>query len=110
HEENCRVYRFLAAQVAGRREFGTYAVDGIRAELDAAQDGGLLEDIFLLAEGVRIQHRVAATYPGLAGDAPWVGTRLVARWARQTRPTRAIVLDTLLALVLGAPERPRWPA
>jgi hypothetical protein len=24
HEENCRVYRFLAAQLAGRREFGTY--------------------------------------------------------------------------------------
>src|SRR5262249_26242725 len=93
HEENCRAYRFLAAQLAGRREFGTYAVTDLRARL-ACGDDGLLEEVFLLAEGVRIAHRVAAAYPGLASEAAWLGTRLLAGWSEE-RPTRSIVLDAL---------------
>src|SRR5690242_18581479 len=74
HEENCRVYRFVAAQVAGRREFGTYADPRIAARIAEGDDDGLVEELFLVAEGVRVAHRVAAAYPGLAADAAWVGT------------------------------------
>src|SRR4029077_584397 len=61
HEDNCRVYRLLAALLAGRREFGTYARADLRASV---REPELLEDLFLLAEGVRVHHRVTATYPG----------------------------------------------
>ena len=108
HEENCRAYRFLAAQLAGRREFGTYAVAGLRARLGREDDGLLLEEVFLVAEGVRIAHRVAAAYPGLRGEAAWVGTRLLSGWSREERPGRGVVLDALLALALGADGRPPW--
>ena len=110
HEENCRIYRFLAAQLAGRREFGTYTDAALRARVTAAEESPLLEDVFLLAEGVRIQHRVAASYAGLADEARSLGTRLVARWAHEAAPSRTMVLDALLALVLGAEGRPPWLA
>jgi hypothetical protein len=108
HEENCRVYRLLAAQLAARREFGTYARDDLLARLRAAEAPELLEEVFLLAEGVRVQHRLAAAYPGLAGELAWVGGRLLARWAADGRPSRRMVLDGLLALVLGAAGCPAW--
>src|SRR5439155_1241743 len=71
HEDNCRVYRLLAAALAGRREFGTYARPDLRACVRRPE---LLEDLFLLAEGVRVHHRLAANYPGLAGEAGAPGT------------------------------------
>jgi hypothetical protein len=107
HEDNCRVYRWLAAQLAGRREFGTYAADGLRRRL-ARDDGGLLEETFLLAEGVRVAYRVAAAYPGLASEACWVAIRLLSHWAELERPARGVVLDALFALALGAEEEPPW--
>src|SRR5262249_8836838 len=114
HEENCRAYRFLAAQLAGRREFGTYAVTDLRARLACGGDGllaggdaGWREEGFPPAEGVRIAHRVAAAYPGLASEAAWLGTRLLAGWSEE-RPTRGIVLAALLARALGADGRPPW--
>ena len=108
HEENCRLYRFLAAQLAGRREFGTYVRDDLRARLRDPAESELLEDLFLLAEGVRISHRLSAGYAGLAGEAEWAGTRLLERWGQDPAPSRAVLLDTLLALVLGARNRPEW--
>jgi len=108
HEENCRVYRFLTAQLAGRREFGTYARDGLAALLRAPNEPELLEDVFLLAEAVRVQHRTAADYPGLAGDAAWVGDRFLASQVAETRPSRRTVLDGLLAAALGASSHPPW--
>src|SRR5204862_128571 len=42
--DNCRVYRLLAAVLAGRREFGTYAHPDLRARVCAPE---LLEDLFL---------------------------------------------------------------
>jgi hypothetical protein len=108
HEENCRVYRFLAAQLAGRREFGTYSSAEVRARLASADDDGLLDELFRLAEGVRIAHRVAATYPGLAAEAAAIGARLLAGWREEERPARGVILDALLALALGADGRPPW--
>jgi hypothetical protein len=108
HEENCRLYRFLAAQLAGRREFGTYVREDLRARLRDPAEPELLEDLLLLAEGVRIHHHLAGAYVGLAGEAAWAGTRLLERWGAEPAPTRTVVLDALLALVLGARERPRW--
>src|SRR5437870_2936706 len=107
HEDNCRVYRLLAAVLAGRREFGTYAHPDLRARVCAPE---LLEDLFLLAEGVRVHHRLAASYPGLAGESRALGTRLLECWGREPPPARTLVLDALLLLALGARPRPAWLA
>src|SRR5207244_3080175 len=107
HEDNCRVYRLLAAVLAGRREFGTYAHPDLRARVCAPE---LLEDLFLLAEGVRVHHRLATSYPGLAGEARALGTRLLEGWGREPAPSRTLVLDALLLLALGARPRPAWLA
>lgn len=123
HEDNQRLYRFIAAQLAGRREFGTYdfAPPGTG---DAGPPGGALfqylsdpekpealEELFLLAEGVRIHHRLCAEYRGLAAEGRWVADRLLERWAAQPAPPRSGRLDAVLCLALrGAPPaaRPRW--
>src|SRR5262249_33265613 len=97
-------YRFLAGQLAGRREFGTYASAEVRARLASADDDGLLDELFRLAEGVRIAHRVAAAYPGLAPEAAAIGTRLVSGWRRQERPARG----ALRARARGAGGGPPW--
>src|SRR5438876_1229532 len=107
HEDNCRVYRLLAAALAGRREFGTYAHPDLRVCVRRPE---LLEDLFLLAEGVRVHHRLAASYPGLAGEARALGTRLLEDWGREPAPSRTLVLDALLLLALGGRPRPAWLA
>jgi nitric oxide reductase NorD protein len=104
HEDNWRAFRFLALQVAGRREFGTHAV--ALGDADA-----LHEDLFLLADGVRVCHRLGAAYRGVAADAPALLRALLARWRAEREPSRTRLLDALLALVLvpdGA--RPPWLA
>mgnify|MGYP000004324179 CR=1 FL=1 len=125
HEDNQRLYRFVAAQLAGRREFGTYdvvpllasaAVDGVpggalfRYLTDAARPEAL-EELFLLAEGLRVHHRLCAEYRGLVGEGRWVAARLLARWAALPPPPRGGRLDAVFALLLdGAPVGPvpRW--
>jgi hypothetical protein len=106
HEENCAVYCFLALQLAGRREFGTYADGALVGRLLAEERSELLEELFGLAEGVRVQHRLAAAYRGVAADSRRLGARLLARWGAETAPTRQVVLDALLLLALGAPRPP----
>ena len=124
HEDNLRLYRFLAAQLAGRREFGTYAFapDGGDGEegpagsallryLTAPDRPELLEELFMLAEGVRVHARLCVEYRGLAGEGRWVADQLLARWAALPAPTRSQRLDALFALVLrgGAPgPLPDW--
>src|SRR5207245_9384461 len=98
HEDNCRVYRLLAAVLAGRREFGTYAHPDLRARVCAPE---LLEDLFLLAEGVRVHHRLAASYPGLAGESRALGTRLLECWGREPPPARPLVPAAPLLLAPG---------
>ncbi|MGH3638421.1 MAG: hypothetical protein ACRDUX_05260, partial [Mycobacterium sp.] len=114
HEDNLRVYRFLAAQLAGRREFGTYAfgsVGGVE-DPDAPPGGALLryltaperpeavEELFLLAEGVRIHHRLCADYRGLVGEGRWVADHVLARWAEAAAQSRAQRLDAVFLLIL----------
>jgi hypothetical protein len=45
----------------------------------------LLEPFFLLAEAVRVQHRLAATYPGFAADARVLGARLLEALCRRAQ-------------------------
>ena len=103
--DNRRVFRFLATQMAGRREFGTY--DG-RLPLPAPP--GLLHGLFLLAEGVRVHHRLCAAYPGLAVDARRVSREMLERSRHEVSPTHEGVLDAVLALVLAVPAETRRPA
>jgi hypothetical protein len=134
HEDNMRLYRFLAAQLAGRREFGTYdflpplkkgGQGGFSPAPDSPPGSALyryltaperpesVEELFLLAEGVRIHHRLCAEYRGLAGDGRWVAEQMLARWSSEAPPPRAQRLDALFALVLhdGAALRlPDWLA
>jgi hypothetical protein len=113
YEENARLYRLLAAQVAGRRAFGTYADRGLVTRLRDPERPALLEPFFLLAEGVRVQHRLAATYPGFAADARALGARILAHLARERAATQGEMIDALLAHVLADAPRvptPRWLA
>jgi hypothetical protein len=110
HEENCRLYRVLAASVAGRREFGTYAIGGLVDALRDPDAPELLEDCFLLAEGVRVQHRVGAAYPGLGADARWAASGFLARVAGETEPGRGAVFDALLSIALADVPPATWPA
>ncbi len=126
HEDNARLYRFLAAQLAGRREFGTYdftpptaPVDpdaplgsALLAYLERAEHPEVLEDLFLLAEGFRVQHRLCAMYKGVADESRWVSEHLLARWAQVASPSRAMIFDGLLAVALldGAAAVPAWLA
>jgi len=119
HEENYRLFRVLAAVLAGRREFGTYAfvppaeddVSGaaLAAFLQRPEQPALLEELFLLAEGARIHHRLAAHYPGLAEDLRWGATCVLERAAGESSPGLTLVLDTLLAIAVGGTgNRPAW--
>lgn len=114
HEENFRLYRFLATQLAGRRELGTYEFEppctfrreddppgcALRRYLDDPQHPDLLEDLFLLAEGVRVHAGLCRAYAGVAAEGHWVGRQVVARAAREPTPDRAGLLDVLFALAL----------
>ena len=96
YDENFRLFRALAAQQAGRREFGTYefslsrlwsdlppAVRQIMRE-DATPVGGLaeyfrcfvhpdiVEALFVLTETQRVQARLATVYRGLSADMAWL--------------------------------------
>jgi nitric oxide reductase NorD protein len=109
-EQNRDAYRFQALQLAGRREFGTY--EG--AHLAHLQRSGdrltAVSEVFALTEGVRVQARLAAAYPGCAHDAQRLAAAWLAREAFTGEPTFAGVCDTLLALALAAPEARSLPS
>lgn len=96
YEENFRLFRVLAVQQAGRREFGTYdfSLETLWPRLpstlyqlldgDRNPSGGLadyfvcfphpdvVETLFLLFETSRINSRVGTTYRGLLNEIRWV--------------------------------------
>jgi hypothetical protein len=124
HEENFRIYRFLAAQVAGRREFGTYQFASLDGCGDVERPDGSqlwrflnrpdqpehLEELFLFAEGVRVHRRLCATYAGLGDDARWVGVKLLHTWQGDGDRARLPgFLEALFALVLSGGGIERWP-
>lgn len=103
-DDNLAVYRFLAMQLAGRREFGTYRVDLQRA----LQEPAWLEELFLLAEGARIAHCVARAYPGSAAESAQLAAALIGHW-HEAAPARVRFCDVLLALALAPGSRaPAW--
>jgi hypothetical protein len=95
YEENFRLFRVLAVQQAGRREFGTYDFSSsvLWPRLSAAlrrilgeepePSGGLtdyfcrfphpdvVEALFLLCETQRVNARIATAYRGLRDDLRW---------------------------------------
>jgi hypothetical protein len=121
--QNRALYRFLAFQLAGRREFGTYAlrrsragtpnatlVDRLRNTRERATPSAL-EEVFLLAEGVRVQQRIAIAYPGSVRDTAELADALLAHGRDQPRPTLAGIYDALLALAclpVAPAELPGW--
>ena len=99
YDENFRLFRAIAAQQAGRREFGTYEFSlrrlcpdlppAVRRAMreDAPLVGGLaeyfrcfvhpdiVEALFLLTETQRIQAHLATAYRGLSADVAWLNDR-----------------------------------
>ncbi|HJY83830.1 MAG TPA: VWA domain-containing protein [Candidatus Binatia bacterium] len=98
HEENFRLFRVLAVQQAGRREFGTYDFSlstlwprlpmALRQLLGEEENpvGGLgdyfrrfphpdvVEALFLLLETQRVSLRISDVYRGLHEDLRWAGS------------------------------------
>src|ERR1700687_5341879 len=108
HEDNCRLYRFLAAQLAGRGEFGTShaplpaASNGsLAAFLRAPEHPELLEELFLVAEGFRIAAALSRSYPGLAGEQRAVTNQFLSRLDSVRLPSQSELLDALLAWLLS---------
>lgn len=115
HEDNCRVYRFLAAQLAGRREFGTYGVTlppdagGLLEFLRAVQNPHLLEDLFLVVEGYRVATALARAYPGLAREQREIAAQILLHYRDEQVPSQSVLLDALLAALLAGDDRVRLP-
>jgi len=116
HEDNVRIYRFLAAQLAGRREFGTYDVtlpadasDGLLAYLRAPQHPDLLEELFLVAEGFRVAAALARAYPGLAHEQRALAALLLTRPDAQRMPSQSELLDLLFAWLLSGRDSAGLP-
>jgi hypothetical protein len=115
HEDNCRVYRFLAAQLAGRREFGTYEATlppdagGLMGFLRAAPHPRLLEDLFLVVEGYRVAAALARTYPGLAREQREITAQILLHYRDEQVPSQSVLLDVLLAALLAGGDPVRLP-
>ncbi len=109
YEDNCRVYQFLAAQLAGRREFGTYnatlpasANGSLVAFLRGPEHPALLEEVFLLVEGIRIAAAVGRVYPGVAREQRSLATQVLSHLRREPPPSQSVLLDAVLAFFLSA--------
>jgi nitric oxide reductase NorD protein len=117
HEDNVRLYRFLAAQLAGRREFATYEADlpadvdgGLIGFLRAPERPELLEEMFLVAEGFRVAAALSRAYPGLAREQREVAASVLARQQPQQIPSQSTLLDLLLAWLLSGRDAVGLPA
>src|SRR5262249_1748287 len=116
HEDNVRVYRFLAAQLAGRREFGTYDItlpadaEGLVTFLRGPQQSALLEALFLLAEGFRIAANLTRAYAGLAREQRVVAQQMLARYLDDERSAQSTLFDTLFAWLLSGSESGALPS
>ena len=115
HEDNARLYRFLAAQLAGRRECGTYSVTlpahaaGLVAWLRAPQHPQLLEELFLVTEGFRVAAAMARTYAGLANEQRVVAALVLARQPEDSIPSQSGLLDALFMALLCGREHTAVP-
>lgn len=113
HEDNCRLYRMVAAQAAGRRECATYTLalpagtESLPAYLRAPEQPELLEEFFLVVEGYRVAVALARLYPGLGREQREVAAHFLTRCDTGAVPGRGALLDALLAALLcGAQPTP----
>jgi len=115
HEDNVRVYRFLASQLAGRRECGTYEVtlpidaSGLLAFLRAPHHAAVLEEFFLVAEGFRIAANLARLYPGLASEQRAVARLILSRRFADELPPQSGLMDALFLWLLSGAEMAGLP-
>ena len=116
HEDNVRLYRFLAAQVAGRREFGTYSADlpagagdSLVGFLRAPQHPELFEELFLVAEGFRVAAALSRAYPGLAREQRELAAAILSRPQPNQVPSQSALLDLLLAWLLSGRDAAGLP-
>jgi len=116
HEDNVAVFRFLASQLAGRRELATYAArlpegcSGLAAYVRAEGQAPLLEPLFLLAEGFRVAVAMGRLYPGLGGEQRALAHRLLGRLSGERLPTQSELLDAVLMWLLAGTDLLRLPA
>jgi len=120
YEDNCRLYRVVAAHVAGRGECATYGITlpaaaaSLVAFLRAPDQPAVLEDLFLVVEGYRVAVALGRLYPGLAGEQRAVATQFLARCdpavaPAGAAPSRALLLDALLAALLSGANKTALP-
>src|SRR5262245_49776375 len=107
-EDNARLYRLTAALLAGRRAVATDDVlPRGPGPLRAPGRPGALEDLFLLADGLRVACRLTPAHPRTAADLRWAGERLVG-----AETTVLDAFDAILALALrpepGRHDVPPW--
>lgn len=118
YEENARLYRFFAAQLAGRRLAGTYAARTPEREnqslfeyLVDPEKPALLEEMFLITESYRVAVRMARDFPGLAREQRELAAMLLDRAMAGAAPARQGMLDLVyLALLCDRPHKdlPPW--
>jgi len=111
YEDNQRLFRLIAAQLAGRRLAHTYAAQRPAAEgkslyefLVDPEKPALLEDIFLVAEGYRVAARLGREFPGIAHEQRDLALRLLDRAMSEAPPPRSTALDLVLLWLLS--DRP----
>lgn len=116
-EANRAAYRWLTLQLAARRVFGTYAFRDQPTALFQHVRGRhahetAFEALFLVAEGVRIEHCIRREYPGAVAERSLLMARWLTVWQTQPRPTHAQACDLLLALAVapefGLAHLPAW--
>jgi nitric oxide reductase NorD protein len=115
HEDNVELYRFLAAQLAGRREFGTYAATlpadaqgSVLAFLRMPPHPELLEQLFLVVDGFRVAGASARVYPGLRRGQRELANRFLSRLDPAEVPPQGLLLDALFAWLLSDRQPPPW--
>lgn len=108
HEDNVRIYRFLAAQLAGRREYATYDIRlpegsiGLHDFLYQQDQPRHLADWFLLADGFRVVTAMDRAYPGLRREHRELAALLVRRWIHEAGRTRPSLFDVLFIWLFSA--------
>lgn len=109
-EDNVRAYRWLAVQLAGRREHGTYAgeengtLPWMRA-IEESEPRLQLEEWFTLTESYRVARAMARVYPAWRAEERQFARDLLRRWEEAAPARRPSWFDWLLAWLLAGAER-----
>lgn len=118
YEDNVRLYRLIAAQVAGRRLFGTYDArrpdDAGKSLFEYLHEEGRpanLDELFRLTEGVRVAARLEREFPGLGRERRELAEALLDRLAPSSQGSQNSTLDIVLLWLLaerGLDALPAW--